>query len=140
MNVTGSAWRRIGIVMAGGSGSRFWPVSTPSKPKQFLKLAHPDLSLIEQSYERASRIGEAYIATNKAFAELSAEACGVGPEQVLGEPEKRNTLGCLVWVAASLIDRHPADYQKLSLAVLTADQRISPIEAFLHCADLALTQ
>lgn len=130
------AWKRVGIVMAGGSGERFWPVSQPDCPKQFLRLAHPEKSLIVQSFERAARLGEAFVATNARFAALSAEACGTDPAHVFAEPDKRNTLGCLVWVAGSLMARFPD--HRVTLAVLTADHRIEPVEAFVRCAERAM--
>ncbi|MFX8393392.1 hypothetical protein ABTL67_20025, partial [Acinetobacter baumannii] len=57
---------------------------------------------------------------------------------VFAEPDKRNTLGCLVWVAGSLMARYPDDVGRISLAVLTADQNIHPTGAFVECANLAL--
>ena len=131
-------WRRISIVMAGGSGERFWPVSTADKPKQFLKLAHPEKTLIEQSLERAKLLGEAYVATNRLFSQITTSVCGLDDDHVFAEPDKRNTLGCLVWVAGSLMARFPDDVSRISLAVLTADQNIHPTESFVECARLAL--
>lgn len=131
-------WRRISIVMAGGSGERFWPVSTADKPKQFLRLAHPEKTLIEQSLERAQLLGEAYVATNRLFSQITSSVCGIDEANVFAEPDKRNTLGCLVWVAGSLMARFPDEVGRISLAVLTADQNITPTEAFLDCARLAM--
>lgn len=131
-------WRRISIVMAGGSGERFWPVSTAEKPKQFLRLAHPEKTLIEQSLERARLLGDAYVATNRLFSQITTSVCGLAEDHVFAEPDKRNTLGCLVWVAGSLMARFPDEASRISLAVLTADQRIHPTEAFVDCARLAL--
>ncbi|MFT2526198.1 sugar phosphate nucleotidyltransferase, partial [Escherichia coli] len=74
--------------MAGGSGERFWPVSTADKPKQFLKLAHPEKTLIEQSLERAKLLGEAFVATNRLFSQITSSVCGLDEAHVFAEPDK----------------------------------------------------
>src|SRR5690606_38644714 len=135
--------QRLAFIMAGGSGERFWPVSTKEHPKQFLKLASPDKTLLEQSVERAAKIvgiENTFIATNTILAEKSSSACPeLKRENTLAEPAKRNTAGCLVWVAANIIARNPETWPTTSVAILTADQRIHPIENFVETVDIALT-
>ncbi len=135
--------KRVAIVMAGGSGERFWPVSTKDRPKQFLHLSSPDKPLLTEAVERAAAVAgpsSTYIATGRHLVEASLAACpGLGPENVLAEPAKRNTLGCLVWVAANLIARDPSGWQDTSVSVLTADQRIEPLDGFVKTVDSALT-
>lgn len=120
--------------MAGGSGERFWPVSTKERPKQFLKLADPNQTLLEQAVHRAAEVTayeRTYIATGRHLVELSQSTCPQVPGQnILAEPAKRNTTGCLAWVAANLIARNPESWQQLTLAILTADHLIGPQEAF----------
>ncbi|MBS1708847.1 MAG: mannose-1-phosphate guanylyltransferase [Armatimonadetes bacterium] len=130
--------RRVAVVMAGGSGERFWPVSTKGRPKQFLNLASPDKTLLEEAVDRAIAVAGAnasYIATGRHLAEASSTACpALPPGNVWAEPTKRNTLGCLVWVAANLL----AQEDDATVAVLTADQRIAPMEGFASTVDKAL--
>ncbi|MCB0824876.1 MAG: mannose-1-phosphate guanylyltransferase [Armatimonadetes bacterium] len=126
--------KRLAFIMAGGSGQRFWPVSTNERPKQFLKLASPDATLLEQSVERAASIVGlecTHIATGKPLQATSQSACSnLKPEQVTAEPHKRNTSGCLIWVAANVIAQNPTDWADTTIAVLTADQRIDPEAEF----------
>jgi len=134
--------RRVAVIMAGGSGERFWPVSTRLKPKQFLKLASPTQTLLEQAVERAASstsYGETYIATGRHLADLSFETCpNIPPENILAEPAKRNTTGCLVWVAANLIAKFPDTWPTTTLAILTADQLITPPKAFESTLERAM--
>lgn len=127
--------------MAGGSGERFWPVSTRENPKQFLKLASPELTLLEQSVARAAScvgLTNAHIATSKILADKSLATCpSLSPNQVLAEPFKKNTAGCLVWVAANIMARYQ-DWATVTVAVLTADQRIEPEEKFVETVGVAM--
>ena len=128
--------------MAGGSGQRFWPVSTAERPKQFLRLTSPDRSLLQEAVGRAVELfgpDSTYIATGVPLADSSRQECpDLSFENVLAEPAKRNTTGCLVWVAANLIARNPNGWSDISIAVLTADHRISPTEGFHKTVSLAL--
>jgi mannose-1-phosphate guanylyltransferase len=136
--------KRAAVVMAGGSGERFWPVSTKLRPKQFLSFESDGVSLLEQAYRRAAALAgeeQVYLSTLPHLAESSQTLFpGFRPENTLVEPAKRNTLGALVWTGASLMARH-GDWEDLLVSVLTADQRISPLEDFLttagHALDLA---
>lgn len=134
--------RRLAFIMAGGSGERFWPVSTRENPKQFLNLASPDQTLLEQSVDRAADIvgiENVYVATGKHLADKSAEGCPkLKSGNVWAEPAKKNTTGCLIWVAANLIAQNPDDWATISVAVLTADQRIQPESEFVKTVNLAL--
>jgi len=135
--------RRVAVIMAGGSGERFWPVSTRLRPKQFLRLASPDQTLLSQAADRAAAVASpdsVYIATGTHLVEPSLADCrNIDADHVLAEPAKRNTAGCLIWAAANLIARHPDDWATTSMAVLTADQRIDPVAAFVRTVNQALT-
>jgi mannose-1-phosphate guanylyltransferase len=126
--------RRVAVILAGGSGERFWPVSTRERPKQFLRLTDPERSLLREAAERAAALvgwESTYVSTGRHLASATAAECtSLPPENVLAEPTKRNTLGALVWVAASLIAKHPDDWAETTVAVLTADHRIAPEPAF----------
>ncbi len=134
--------RRVAVVMAGGSGERFWPVSTPERPKQFLRLASPERTLLQQSVERLAPVvglENVMIATGEPLAAATREACPELPSQnVLAEPARRNTAGCLVWVAANLMATHPEGWGEITMAVATADHRIAPQDAFERTLNTAL--
>lgn len=136
------AFQRIAVIMAGGSGERFWPFSRKDHPKQLLKLASPRETLIEQAVARAcdlAPIDQVFVATVPHLVEpLAAAVPGVPRQNILAEPLKRNTAGCLVWLAANLLARSPSAREEVSIAVITADHRIAPPEAFARTVRAAL--
>jgi mannose-1-phosphate guanylyltransferase len=127
-------FRRVAVIMAGGAGERFWPVSTPGSPKQFLRLADPESSLLAQAADRAVRLvgtENSYVATGAALVGQSRAECpGLPDTNFFAEPARRNTAGCLALAAGSLIAADPDGWPATSMAVLTADHRIEPYEAF----------
>jgi mannose-1-phosphate guanylyltransferase len=128
--------KRIGIVMAGGSGERFWPLSSGKTPKQLLKLTHPTKNMLEEAVERLDGVvGQVFVSTSTMLGPIIAESGFVPADAVLAEPAKRNTLGALVWVAAELIARGHKD---ASVAVVTADHFIGEVERFRSAVTHAL--
>jgi mannose-1-phosphate guanylyltransferase len=129
------------VIMAGGSGERFWPVSRRDRPKQLLNLTDPDQTLLEEAVNRISPlVGEdqVFIATGMPLLAPVQAAALVAPENVLAEPAKRNTLGCLAWVAANLMARHPGQEADIAMAVLTADHKIGDPDLFRNTVATAL--
>jgi len=133
--------RRFAVIMAGGSGERFWPASRRARPKQLLRLTDPDRSMLEEAIDRIEPLiarENVLIATNKLLQEpISQGIRGLPPENVIGEPAKRNTAACLALAAAHLEHRFgdPAD---LSMAVLTADHQIGNPDEFRSTVATAL--
>ncbi|HWL07009.1 MAG TPA: sugar phosphate nucleotidyltransferase, partial [Planctomicrobium sp.] len=86
------------VIMAGGSGTRFWPLSRKSLPKQFLTLAG-ERSLIQQSFDRCQPwipAERTWVVTGKHLADLTRQHLpGVPDSQILQEPAARNTAPCL---------------------------------------------
>jgi mannose-1-phosphate guanylyltransferase len=123
---------RYAVIMAGGSGERFWPASRRARPKQLLRLTDPNLSMIEEAIERIAPLiprERILIATSELLARPIAEALpGLPSENVLAEPEKRNTAACLALAAAHLEQRHPDE--DVVMAVLTADHQIGVPDQF----------
>ncbi len=89
------------IVMAGGIGSRFWPISRTSYPKQFIDILGTGKTLIQNTYDRFLKICPSeniYIVTNESYAELVKEQLpGIGDDQILTEPVMRNTAPCVAY-------------------------------------------
>ncbi len=135
-------YRRIAIVMAGGSGERFWPLSRKLRPKQLLKLADENLTLIEQTITRlgSSILPEdIYIATAGHLVEsMKCALPDIDASRILAEPHKRNTVGCLVWVAAKLLAESPDARETVSMAILAADHRVTTDVDFRRTMDAAL--
>ncbi len=92
---------RYVVIMAGGIGSRFWPVSKASFPKQFIDILGTGKSLIRQTYERFLKIipsENIYIVTNSAYFDLVKEQIPeIADNQIIGEPSARNTAPCIAY-------------------------------------------
>lgn len=88
------------VIMAGGSGTRFWPLSRQSKPKQFLKMGSGDLSLIANTARRmlpAVEADQILVVTNKMHVDLVRQH--LPNVRILGEPVGRNTAASIGWAA-----------------------------------------
>src|SRR5688572_3890818 len=125
--------------MAGGAGTRFWPLSRRKKPKQFLPLAGAGASLLAATVARIAPMIDAehvLVVTNKKLVTATARALTRVPsENILAEPVGRNTAPCIAWAAAHVRRRDP----DAVLAVLPADHYIANPEAFLVAAGQALS-
>ena len=134
--------QRVMVIMAGGSGQRFWPLSRERHPKQLLCLADPQRSLLEQAVERATAlvgIEHVFVVTGRHLVTpILAAGTGLTPDQVIGEPCKRNTAGCLVYAAAVVLTRLAVPPETITMGVLTADQRIQDPEVFHDTITAAL--
>lgn len=117
------------MILAGGIGSRFWPVSTPERPKQLLPLAS-ERPLLTDTVARIIPLVPSprlRILTGERLAAPILDAVpGLGPENLLLEPHARGTAPVLAWAAAELVRRDP-DAIMISLH---ADHLIAPDEAF----------
>lgn len=87
--------------MAGGVGSRFWPLSKTKKPKQFLDILGTGRTLLQQTFDRFIRVcpkENIYIVTNEIYAKQVAEQLPeINQEQILSEPLRRNTAPCIAY-------------------------------------------
>ena len=97
------------IIMAGGIGSRFWPLSKDNYPKQFLDILGTGKSFIRSTYERFSPVipdENFLVVTNKAYKQLVLEHLPMlRPDQVLCEPARRNTAPCIAYAAYHIQSR-----------------------------------
>lgn len=134
---------RIAVIMAGGAGERFWPVSRHDRPKQLLPLGHGGRSLLQEAVARITPLIPAervYIVTGKHLVEpIRAANVGVPDENVLGEPCKRNTAGCLLYATAHILAATDEPADSLAMAVLTADHLIGEDDRFRQSVTLALS-
>jgi mannose-1-phosphate guanylyltransferase len=128
------------IIMAGGVGSRFWPMSTPQKPKQFLDVLGIGKSLIQMTYERLLHIApkeNIYVLTNANYAELVKDQL---PDltfgQILTEPKRKNTAPCIAYAAAKIMAINPA----ATLVISPADHLIMKENRFLEIVNTAITR
>lgn len=100
-----------GLIMAGGVGSRFWPMSTPQKPKQFLDVLGTGKSLLRLTFERLQitvPTNQIYILTNTSYLDLVLEQLPeLTASQVLCEPMRKNTAPCIAFAAAKIYKSNP---------------------------------
>jgi mannose-1-phosphate guanylyltransferase len=132
---------RVAVVMAGGSGERFWPLSRRSTPKQLLPLTESGQTLLQESVERIAGVippERVFIITSAQIRDAAAAACSVPDENVLAEPCKRNTAGCLAFAASHIMARFNVPADQITMSVLTADHRIGDAAAFCDCVRAAL--
>ena len=89
------------VIMAGGTGTRFWPLSTKQKPKQFLDILGTGRTLLQQTFDRMVRVCPAenvYIVTNEIYKDIVSEQLPeLGKHQILLEPDKKNTAPCIAY-------------------------------------------
>ena len=124
------------VVMAGGSGTRFWPLSRRKRPKQLLDLFGRE-TLVEQAVRRLRKTippERIYVYTNELVRrEICRRLPGIPPAQIVAEPASRNTAPTL-GLAAHEILRRDADGL---MVVLAADQVIEKTGAFLRILRVA---
>lgn len=91
------------VIMAGGVGSRFWPMSTVEKPKQFIDVLGTGRTLIQMTFDRFRGICPAenvWVVTNKRYASIVKEQLPeLKPSNILLEPCRRNTAPCIAYVS-----------------------------------------
>ncbi|HXX78539.1 MAG TPA: mannose-1-phosphate guanylyltransferase [Ktedonobacteraceae bacterium] len=124
------------VILAGGSGTRLWPLSTPSFPKQFLPLPN-GRSMIQESLARVEGLvspEQAWVVTGRSMIELVREHLPMVPaSQILGEPMGRSTSAAIGWAAATIARKDP----EAIMMVLTADHVITKIDQFNQALRLA---
>jgi len=119
----------IPIIMAGGAGTRFWPVSTEERPKQFQTLVG-GRSLIQESFERLRAICPSerimVLTHQKYVAEVARQLPEIPAANIVGEPERRDTAAAVA--LAALLGQHR--FGDAVMLMLTADHWIQPLENF----------
>jgi len=118
------------VIMAGGVGSRFWPMSRTEKPKQFIDVLGTGKSLLQQTFERFLPICPAeniYVVTNNIYIDLVLEQLpDIKKEHVLGEPLRKNTAPCIAYANHKIKLENP----NANIIVAPADHLILKEKAF----------
>lgn len=121
------------IIMAGGVGSRFWPLSRRDRPKQFLDILGTGETLLQQTFRRFKSTcsqDNIFVVTSEAHKELVLEQLDIDPSRVLGEPFRRNTAPCLAYGTFRILKENP----DALIAVTPADHLILKEDKF--CEEL----
>ncbi|MEX2176946.1 MAG: sugar phosphate nucleotidyltransferase, partial [Pirellulaceae bacterium] len=117
------------VIMAGGSGTRFWPLSRLARPKQLLDLAG-GRTMIQATVDRLGSLAapeRTWVITNRSLVEPIAEQLPqVAGERIVGEPCKRDTAAAVGLAAVLLL----AEDSEATMLVMPADHLIQPDEAF----------
>jgi len=131
---------RYVIIMAGGVGSRFWPLSRRERPKQFLDIIGSGETLIQQTYRRFKNTcpeENIFVVTSAEHKDLVIEQLGIDSSRVLGEPFRRNTAPCLAYGTFRILKENP----DALIAVTPADHLIVKEDEFCdviqRCFDFA---
>lgn len=125
----GPAVDLVVVIMAGGVGTRFWPLSTKEKPKQFLDL-FGDRTLLQKSFDRVADLvppERILVLTNAAFISIVKEQLPLIPvDNIIGEPIRKDTAAAVALAAALCRKR----FGNPVIATLTADHLIEPVDLF----------
>ncbi len=130
------------VIMAGGIGSRFWPVSRTRMPKQFIDMMGTGKTLIQATYDRFRKIvpqENIFVATNESYADLVSEQLPeLSREQLILEPIMRNTAPCIAYASHKIQQLNP----EATIVIAPADHLILETDTFasdvikgLQCAE-----
>jgi mannose-1-phosphate guanylyltransferase len=119
-----------GIIMAGGVGSRFWPLSRKKYPKQFLDVFGTGKTLFQMAWGRLLTVcpqENIYIVANESYRDIIKQQIpGLPDEQILGEPQARNTAPCIAYASFKIHSKDP----NAVIAILPSDHLILNDEEF----------
>lgn len=119
------------VIMAGGIGARFWPMSRTSHPKQFIDILGTGETLIQQTYNRFKKVcppENIYVVTNARYADLvKSQLPLMADNQILLEPAGRNTAPCIAYAVYKIADKDP----DANIIVAPSDHIIMKEEVFI---------
>jgi mannose-1-phosphate guanylyltransferase len=129
-----------GLIMAGGVGSRFWPMSTEEKPKQFLDILGLGKSLLQLTFERLNKqipAEQIFILTNKSYFSLVKEHLPMlRDEQIICEPQRKNTAPCILYAALKIQHLEPNS----TLVIAPSDHLILKEDRFHEQLSIAVNE
>jgi mannose-1-phosphate guanylyltransferase len=126
------------IIMAGGIGSRFWPISRTSHPKQFIDILGTGKTLIQNTYERFLKVcpkENIYVVTNEIYTSLvKKQLPDMADDQILTEPVMRNTAPCVAYGCFKIESLNP----DAAIVVAPSDHLILDENAFISAIEKSL--
>lgn len=126
------------VIMAGGIGARFWPMSNSTTPKQFIDILGEGQTLIQKTFNRFTKIcpkENIYIVTSKAYKEITHQQLPeISEEQIILEPYRRNTAPCIAYANYKIQTKNP----NASVVVAPSDHVILNEEVFTHVIEEGL--
>jgi mannose-1-phosphate guanylyltransferase len=125
-------------IMAGGIGTRFWPMSRTKFPKQFLDILGMGRTLIQQSFDRYNKVvptENIYVVTSAEYVDIVRQQLPELPvENIVAEPSRKNTAACIAYIAFKLLKRDP----EAVMIAAPADHLVTETEQFVKVAQTAL--
>jgi len=130
--------KKYAVLMAGGSGTRLWPISKEASPKQFISIEGDD-SILVQTIKRLCKVvqpEQCFIITNRLLSDITKKtACECIPEEnILLEPERKNTAACIAYATLLLKKKHKEGV----LCFVPADGYVKDTESYAKALQLAL--
>lgn len=126
------------VIMAGGAGTRFWPMSRSMKPKQFLDILGTGRTLLQQTFDRGVELfyhENVYVVTNESYFDLVKEQLPMlDNSQILLEPSRKNTAPCIAYATCKIHSK----YNDAVIFVASSDHLIFNTEKFTKTVKLAL--
>lgn len=127
------------VIMAGGAGTRFWPISRSKFPKQFIDILGVGKTLLQQTFDRFARIcpvENIYIVTSSEYKDLTLEQLPqISADQVLLEPARRNTAPCIIYANFRIQSHNP----EAKIVVAPSDHLILNEDKFIATIEKAFT-
>ena len=126
----------IALIIAGGSGTRLWPLSTPDFPKHLLKINDDEKSLIQNTYERAKTISEdIFVVSEVSHAEhVKNQLPNIPDQNLIIEPARRGTASCIALALNRIKTLQNIDEP---IAIISADHYIRDIDGFKYSFEMA---
>ncbi len=128
--------RMIAVIIAGGSGTRLWPLSTPDYPKHLLTIDGEQRSLLQNTYERAKMLADdVYVISEAGHIQHVKEQLSELPEdKFISEPARRGTASCIVAALVKIAGKHDATEP---IAFMAADHYVRDTNGFVQSFKVA---
>lgn len=131
--------KTYGVIMAGGGGTRFWPLSRKVKPKQFLNLSGKDTMVMDTASRLTAftKAEDIFIVTGKDFVKSTIEGTSrlLKADHILGEPAARNTAACIGYAAMEIVKK----YEDGVMCIVPSDHFIKDEEEYQRVMKHAIT-
>ena len=127
----------IAVIIAGGAGTRLWPLSLPDYPKHLLRVNDDKFSLLQQTYARAKQLTDKVYVVSEVghIKHVKSQLPDLGAEAFIVEPARRGTANCLLSALVHLAKRYDPDEP---VAFMAADHYIRDTASFVHSFKTAI--